>query len=415
MLMPQVRPPSGPHLLVMGSLCALALAGTSSPASAQARSLTWTEVTTIEMPGTMGALLRATGSLGDRRSEHGIHLQGSVLRQDEGSSSSIFDAGGRRFISMDHEARSYLEFTFEESAQMAREMVDALAESRSELDEALRESQAERDEAMEEFRRNMDALQEAMTFRIETQATGERRQIDGMSAERYLISAELEARDGVEGMEDVEGGQVVFLVDLWQTREFPDFDAFMEEWARELAADPAMQALARDMAESLEPLAGEGSAEMLALWDPRIAAGVQQVMEAMEELDGTTLESRTLVALVEPGATLDRAELLAWEPASMGDQLRGQAGETARAAAQEAARGAVRGLSRGLLGRGGGGGGQAEEQRPPQVRPMLRVSSLRQNTVYSPDGQGMDNLLGELATYRAISLADLMREIPTGR
>ena len=412
MTIPQVCSTSRRCVQVVGALGALVLGGAFSPAAAQTRSLTWSEISTIEMPGTMGALLRATGSLGERRSDHGLHLRGSLLRQDDGSSSVVFDAEGRRFISMDHDAQTYMEFTFEESAQMAREMADVLAESRADLDESLRESQAEMDEAMEEFRRNMDALQEAMTFRIETQATGERRQIDGMSAERYLVSAEMEARDGVEGMEDVEGGQVIFLVDLWQTREFPDFDAFMEEWAREMAADPAMQELARDLSESLEPLAGDGSAEMLAVWDPRIAAGVQQVLEAMEELEGTTLESRTLVAVVEPGATLNREELLAWEPTSMGDQLRGQAGETARAAAQEAARGAVRGLTRGLLSRGGGD--QVEEVQPPRVRPLLRVSSLRQDTQYSADARDPQNLLTELSIYRAISLADLMREIPTG-
>lgn len=407
-----IRPISGRFLSVVGALGALALSGAFSPAMAQSRSLTWTQLTTIEMPGTMGALLRASGSLGEKRSEHGLHLRGSLLREDDGSSSVIFDAEGRRFISMDHDTRTYMEFTFEESAQMAREMAEVLAESRAELDESLRDSQAEMDEAMEDLRRNMDAMQETMTFRIETQATGERREIDGMAAERYLISATLESAEDVEGMEDVEGGQVVFLVDVWQTPEFPDFDAFMEEWALEMAADPAMQELARDLSESVEPLAGDGSAEMLAMWDPRIAAGVQQVMQAMEELDGTTLESRTLVAVVEPGATLDREELLAWEPASMGDQLRGQAGETARAAAQEAARGAVRGLTRGLLGRRGGD--EVEERQPPRVRPLLRVSSLRQDTRYSADGLDAQDLLAELSSYRAISLADLMREVPTG-
>lgn len=349
------------------------LGGAFSPAAAQSRSLTWTQITTIEMPGTMGALLRASGSLGEQRSNHGLHLRGSLLREDDGSSSVIFDAEGRRFISMDHDTQTYMEFTFEESAQMAREMSEVLADSRADVDESLRESQEEMDAAMEELRQNMDAMQESMTFRIETQATGERREIDGMTAERYLISATLEGAEDVEGMEDVEGGQVVFLVDVWQTPEFPDFDAFTEEWGREMATDPAMQELARDLSESVEPLAGDGSAEMLAMWDPGIAAGVQEVMEAMEELEGTPLESRTLVAVVEPGATLDRGELLAWEPSTMGDQIRGQAGETARAAAQEAARGAARGAHAWVTGpqRWGSGGRTAAAEGPPPAPGFL--------------------------------------------
>jgi len=392
-------------LLLAGSL------GSVNSAEAQARSLTWTQVTSIEMPGAIGTVLRATGALGERRTDHGMHLHGSILRQDDGSTSVIFDAENRRFVTVDHDEQTYIEFTVEESAQLAREMGEILSEARTGADDALREAQAERDEALAELRSSMDAMQEAMSFRVRSEPTGERRTIGEMSAERYLITAELEAREGIEGMEEAEGGQIVFLVDLWQSPDFPDFDRFMEEWAQEMAADPAMQELARELSESLEPISGDASAEILAVWDPRIAAGVKQIMEAMEAIEGTTIESRTVVALVEPGATLDRNELLAWEPASMGDQLRSQAGDAARGAAQEAARGAVRGLTRGLMGRGGGDEQVAEQ--PPTVRPMLRINSRKENPAFSAAGAQGDPL-AELSTYRSISLADLMRDLPTG-
>ncbi|TVP45993.1 MAG: hypothetical protein EA350_08040 [Gemmatimonadales bacterium] len=363
------------------------------------------------MPGAMGTILRATGALGERRTDHGMHLHGSILRQDDGSTSVIFDAENRRFVSVDHEDQTYIEFTFEESAQLARDMGEVLSEARAGADDALREAQAERDEALAELRSSMDAMQEAMTFRVRSEATGERRTIGEMSAERHLITAELEAREGIEGMEEAAGGQIVFVVDLWQSPDFPDLDRFMEEWAQEMASDPAMQALARDLSESLEPVTGDASAEVLAVWDPRIAAGVKQVMEAMEAIEGTTVESRTLVALVEPGATFDRNELLAWEPNSMGDQLRSQAGDAARGAAQDAARGAVRGLTRGLMGRGGAD--EEPEAAPPRVRPMLRITSVKENPSFSTSAAPGDPL-AELSTYRAISLADLMRDLPTG-
>lgn len=383
-------------------------------AEAQERSLTWTQVTQIEMPGTLGTVLRATGALNERRTDHAIYLSGSVLRQDDGSQSFIFDAENRRYLTVDHETRTYIEFTMEESVQVAREMSEVMREARSGADEAMAEAQAERDEALEELRRSMDAMQEAMTFRIRTEPTGERRSFGGMSAERFLITAELEAREGVEGMDEVEGGQIVFLVELWQTQDFPDVDAFMEDWARAMAEDPAMQALAEEMSEIFEPLAGDAaSADMLALWDPRIAAGVKQVMEATEALEGTTLESRTLVALVEPGARLDRAELLAWEPASMGDQIRDQAGDAARAAAADAARGAIRGLTRGRL--GGGGGDEPAVREDPRVRPMLRVTSRKENPLYAPSNtSGLNPLYQGLEDYRRLTLQDLLEEALRG-
>lgn len=397
--------------------CALLLALAAllpEPGSAQLRTLSWTQVSQVEMPGTLGAFLRMSGALDERRSEHSVHVLGGAMRQDEGSFSTIFDAEGRRFVHVDHESRTYLEMTFAESAEMAREMMAGFEEARAEAEAAAEETRAEREEAMEELRRSMDELEEAMTFRIRTEATGERESFGSFSAERHLLVAEIEAKEGVEGVEgaeDAEGGALVFVVELWQSRDFPDVDAFLEEWAQALAEDPAMQALAADLMESLEPLSGETGAELLVAWDPRIAVGVQKMAEAMESLEGTTVRSRTLVAFVDPGATLDEAELLAWEPTTMGAALRAGAADAARGAAQDAARGAIRGLSRGLLGRGGGD----EEPEPVAlVRPLLRINSARENPLYTTTPvTGENPLFQELATYRKVTFADLLEGVGT--
>ncbi len=380
-----------------------------SPAEAQVRSMTWTQVTQVEMPGTLGAVLRVTGALDERRSEHAIHIHGRTMRQDDGSTSVIFDAEGRRFITIDHDQQTYMEVTFEESVELAREMGELMAEARAGADDALREAEAERDEALAELRRAMDEMEETMNFSLRSEATGERRSFGEFSAERHVIIGEVEATGEIEGMEDAEGGSLAFVVELWQSQDFPDEAAFMEEWATALAEDPAMQALAADFAEALEPVTGESGAELLAVWDPRIAAGVKRMAEAMESLDGTTLASRTVIAVVEPGASLDQSELIAWEPASMGDQLRAGAGEAARGAAQEAARGALRGLTRGVLGRGGDEPEAAEEA--PRVRPLVSIRSARENPLFQTSSAAGENpLFGELDSYRPISLADLIRE-----
>jgi hypothetical protein len=137
------------------------------------------------------------------------------------------------------------------------------------------------------------------------------------------------------------------------------------------------------MAESLEPMTGEEGWEMLALWNPGVAAGLKQLAEAMESLDGTTIRSVTHVAFVPRGLTLDRGELLAWEPDSMGDQLRGQAGAVAQEAARDAARSALRGATRGFLGRGGGDE-EPEVEEAPAVRPLLRMTQEKANIRVGP-------------------------------
>jgi hypothetical protein len=380
----------------------------AEPAEGQVRSMTWTQVTQIEVPGTFGAVLRATGALNERRSDHALHVHGGTLRQDDGSTSVIFDAEGRRFITIDHEQETYMEVTFEESAQLAREMGEVVAEARAGADEALAEVQAERDEAIEELRRAMDEMEQTMSFSLRSEATGERRSFGDFTANRHVIIGEVEATGEIEGVEG-EAGTLVFVVELWQSPDFPDEAAFMEEWGAALAEDPAMQALAADLAEAFEPVAGASGAELLAVWDPRIAAGASRMAEAMESLEGTTLASRTVIAAVEPGAEMNREELFAWEPASMGDQLRAGAGDAARGAAQEAARGAIRGLSRGLLGRGGGDAAE-EAAEAPRVRPLVSIRSSRENPLFQTSSEsGQNPLFDELERYRPISLSDLMQ------
>lgn len=399
-----MRPRSSiPFSLVLLPLTALALTAVVTPLGAQDRSVSWTEVSRIEMPGTLGAFLRATGALNERRASHALHVSGRTFRQDDGDSSTILDLDGRRWIAVDHEAKTYTVVTFEESAEMAREMAEVLQEARAGADEAMQEARAERDEAMSELRRSMDEAAASMDVRLRAEATGERRRFGDLNAERHLLIAEVEARE-VEGLEASEGGMLVFLMELWQTPDFPSTDDLHEAWAAELAADPAMQELARELATAFEPVSEDLGPEALAAWDPRIAAGLRQLGETMASIEGTTVRSVTNVAIVEPGAQLDREALMAWEPESMGDRLRTGAGEAARDAGREAARGALRGMTRGMLGRGGGEP-EAPAAEPPAVRPLLRATSEKSDvSVSRVEGSTLlREVLGE-GGYREVPL-----------
>ena len=195
--------------------------------------------------------------------------------------------------------------------------------------------------------------------------------MDGMRARQYFLTAEIEALAGVEGVEDADEGSLSFVMELWQTDEFPDFEEIYEAWAREFASDPALQEMAAAMAEEMEPLVEEGGWEALALWNPGVGAGLAQLGEALQEMEGTTLRSITHIAFVPTGVTLDREALLAWEPASMGDQVRGAAASVAQDAARSAVQGAVGGITRGLF---GGGGNRDPGPEPAAVRPLLRMT-----------------------------------------
>jgi hypothetical protein len=404
-----------PALSVSVGLILGSVAGLMSPGSlaAQTRTLSWTETTRIEVPGTLGTLLRALpGGLDTQSSHQTLHLQGGALVQDDGRSATIFDAGARRFITIDHDAGTYTTMTFDESAQAAREMSALMAEAMAGADVGLDEARAERDAALKELRQAMEEARAELHFRISSENTGRTQRFGAAgTAAQHFVLAELEGTAAPDGVEDVEGGTMVFLVELWQSRELPGADAFYQQWATGLAGDPAMQSLAHDLAVPAQAASDAGAAA-LAVWDPRISAGLAEVADAVDRIEGTTVRSIVTIALVPMGAALDREALLAWQPESMGAQLRQAAGGAVRDAAADAARGAIRGLSGRLGARGGRDEpGAAADGGPPATRPLLRVTTTKEDIVHGESNQDvLGPLMQRIEGYRQITLEDLLRD-----
>jgi hypothetical protein len=408
-----------PYRSIASATAGVALVGalvlTALPADlhAQARTLSWTETSTVEVPGTLGMILRAMpGTLDSRTSKVAVHLQGGALIRDDGSQTTIMDADTRQFLTLDHEARTYMAVEFEESVRAARQMLGVTSEAMAEAGQHTDEVRAELDEAREELRRAMDEARQALTFQIRSENTGRTRGFGAAgSANQHIIIAELGVAEAPEGVDDAEdGGTLVFVVELWQSRSLPTPDAFHQEWSARLAQDPQMQSLAADLAAEAEAL-NEAGAALLAMWDPRIAAGFGEIADAMAGIEGTTVQSVVTVAMVPHGAELDRDELLGWKPESMGDRLRAEAGGAVREAAADAARTALRGLTGRL---GGRDRPQADEEPAAEkaaVRPLIRVTNTKENIVH---GDTREDVLGavrqRMEGYRQITLDDLIRD-----
>jgi hypothetical protein len=402
-------------MVALAGLSGFAVLTMPSAADAQTRTLSWTETSTVEIPGTLGLLLRAMpGALDTRTSQQTLHLQGGALIQQDGKTATIMDADNRRFITIDHEAGTYMTFSFEESAQAAREMSALMAEAMAEAEEAMAGTQAERDAAMAEMRQLMDEARAALNFRIDARNTGRTQSFGAAgTAVQHVITAELEAAEPPEGVEDAEEGTLVFVMELWQSDALPTPDAFYQDWGARLAADPAMQALAGEIAASAEAV-GESSAAALAMWDPRLSAGLGEIAEAVSQIQGTTVRSVVTVALVPEGVELDREELLAWQPGSTGDRLRAEAAGAVRDAAADAARTALRGLTGRLGARRDEAQADQAAEAPRAIRPLLRVTTTKEDIVHGETGE---DVLGELQRrmegYRQITMDDLMREAQT--
>jgi hypothetical protein len=369
-----VDAPSARTVALAALAAALLPVSALPPAAAEAQqgaSMEYTEVTRVEAPGTMGALLARAGAGEEARA---VYLLDTTLRTDAGSTSTIFDAASREWTFLDHEERTWFSYSFAELMELTEEMRQAIREGQAEMEAELEENRAEMEAAMAE-------AEASMTVSVEHVATGERGPVGGWDAARHQIIVTVEEAEGVEGAEEVEGGSLVILLDLWISEELaradplhwdgtpgsnPFWDAMME--------DPAFRELAEEMGAAF---GGEGEPDYtaFAMVDPRVGAAMGQAMETLAEMEGIPVSTRTIVAVLPPAVELDTELLLAWEPESMGSQIRGEASAAARDQAAEAARGAVRGLTRGILGRRG----EDPEPEVPEedliIRPLFRLTS----------------------------------------
>jgi hypothetical protein len=365
---------------------------------AQTRSLSWTERTEVEAPGALGVIIRAAGA-GGSESRFTLHQQGSVLIQGDDDSVVIMDLERGLWTMVDHQDQSFMSLSFEQSAEIGREMLQSGQAASTSPDPAA-------EQARDEARRSLDDMQARLTVRITSENTGRRQELfPGISGVQHLFMTEFEASAVPEGVDEPEGGSMVFVTELWQSTDVPTDDALIAAWASQVSggsASPLAAELAESASESQQALV-----EALASWNVEISAGLLELGEAIDALEGTAVRTVTTVALAPRGLAIDRAELIAWEPATMGDQLRGAAGGVARAVAADAARGALRGLSRGALGRGRDAEPEPEASAP-SVRPLLRMTTNKEDIRYEESNRDVaGELASRIAGYREVTIDEL--------
>jgi hypothetical protein len=375
-----------------------ALLVTPSATEAQTRSLSWTEQSRVEMPGTMGLILRAVGGASTVETRQGLHIQGRTMIQEDDDNAVVVDLDQGRYLIVDHRDRTFLSLTFDEIVEVGRE---ALSGATTPADDA----RAEMEQMREEMRQALEENQARMTVRVRAENTGRRQTLEGgINAVQHALTTEFELTAVPEGVEEREGGTMVMVTELWQTTDVPSMDAMMEAWARELASGPHRQLLTDLQADAEETQ--QLMASVLGAWNPEIGAGLVELAEAIGRIEGTSVRSVTTVAMVPLGVEYDRAQLMAWEPASMGAQLTGAAAGAARAAATDAARGALRGLSRGALGRGGDT--QPDPAPARTAQPLFRMITTKQNVRYEESSRDVvGDLTTRIADYRELTRSDL--------
>ena len=369
---------SAPSLGALAALLLLPLMAPAQEAQAQqGTSIEYTEVTEFQMAGFLGQLL-ARGAGGEEL--NAIHVLDTQLRTDSGDASMIFDAEAGRWTILYHDMQAYMTWDLADVREMTAEMNQAMEEARADMDAEMAEweaNQAEMEAAMAEAQAEMEVT-------VEYVDKGERQTINGYEADRHQVIVRVEDAGDIEGAQEVEGGALVLLLDLWLSDELarahPLYAGHGEgadnPFAQALLANPEYQEMVEEMTAGFEPGNPGGELTLFAMVDPRIGAAMDEALEELSQLDGMSVRTTTVVALLPPQVEMDTELLVSWQPDSMGDQLQGQASEAAREAARDAARSAVRGLTRGLFGGGDDDEGEDEiEEEDLVIQPLLRYTS----------------------------------------
>lgn len=291
---------------------------TTAAAPVAAQDVQYETVTKLELPGALGTMMRAAARLGGGSTEtvEKTFIKGNRMRTDVDRQSTIMDLDGRRVISIDHEAKTYSIFTFDQMIARAKEASEALQA------EAGKRQVSENPQA-----------QGQVNFRFAVDDGKQRERIAGYNADLFFITMEAEGEyvpEGAQpGAQREKGGTFVVLTELWASKDMPAAHsrlAFDQASAREYANASAavMQGMAAAFAD-----------------DPQIRVAFEQSAREAMKIEGMAVKSVTRMVSVAPEQKFDRELALGrkQEGPGVGAQAaRAGLGRLARAAAGAAGR-----------------------------------------------------------------------------
>ena len=321
----------------------LALAPAPDTAAQEApRELRYSTVSEVEFGGTLGRMMRAwPGDQNEVRET--VWISGPRTRTDTEHSSTIMDLEARRYTVLDHETKTYWTVDLSDWEVAMRQMAASMAEG---AEEARAEDAQRRAEAGDE-----EAIRR-LEIDLSTERTGDRREISGYDTERVFVTLEMKA-EYIDAAADsahpeMQEGTVVILNEMWLTDEpllaLPE-DLDIEGY-REMSAD------AMDDWAALEQAYAN---------DPEMRVAFDRSRAALEDLEGTAVESTIFWVSVPPDKEFDLQKALDDRDRSLFDDVAAAAAESAKESAKDAAENAVKSRLGGL---GGGlfGGDDDEEE-----------------------------------------------------
>lgn len=127
------------------------------------------------------------------------YIKGRRMRTDADDNSSIIDLESGRVTILNHPAKTYSTFSFQEMADEVRE--------------AGRSADGREASGGQEAQANLE-------FRFSVDDANERQKVAGYDAERFFLTMEAEAEAVPEGETEMEkAGTLVLLTDMWSSKD----------------------------------------------------------------------------------------------------------------------------------------------------------------------------------------------------
>jgi hypothetical protein len=266
---------------------------TATPAHAQ--DVQYQTVTKIELPGAAGTMLRVASRLGGGSTEtiETTYIKGKRMRSDVDKQSTITDLEGRRMIHIDHAAKTYTTYSFDEALAQARQAGEELKANQRTVS-------------------GTDQAETQLSFKFSVEDAKQRERIAGYNADRFFLTMQAEGEYAPEeGAPREKAGTLVVLTEMWSSRDVPIFGAqgnFDQTMAKEYAAASGqlMEGIAAAFAD-----------------DPQLKVAFEASARELSRMEGIPVRTITRFVSVAPDKQFDRA--MAVDPKPSGPGVAAQA------------------------------------------------------------------------------------------
>jgi hypothetical protein len=248
--------------------------------SVSAQDVQYTTVTKVDLGGAMNAMMRFAGA---SEVKENAYIKGKKLRSDNDKQSLIFDLDNGRYIIINHPEKTYMSVPIADMARVATSPVRGMRADPS--------SSQMKGTAVDSAGNKAD-----FTVDFKSEPTSERRNINGMDAERLFITMVTDVDVTPQGeTQSQNAGKLVLLMDVWNSNTGPATDA-VRSW--EKAASKEVAAAAFGSRGNLSPALSS---------NPKMAEAIKKANEEAQKVEGIAVKTTMHLVFVAPDQKFDRA------------------------------------------------------------------------------------------------------------